>query len=205
MPRSVPFMPSLPSPHLTTLPPNNYHPGCELRAISIKDFHSSDFFSAFPKNLLKVRMIRGDKLAWQTSKAEGNEECHEQAQTLPSSQPLVCSETPASPPVSDRPTRCSLSEPQSSNCSTPARQRATWLHVAQRHKKNTVPFLADSSPAYLQLLLLLKKPVSPGDGHMQGVLYCGCQRLQLHSEPGLGVFTASSENKIDILVQIRTS
>lgn len=47
-----------------------------------------------------------------------------------------------------------------------------------------------SSPAYLQLLLFLKKPVSSGDAHTQGVLSGGFQPLWLHSEWGLGIVTA---------------
>lgn len=46
-------------------------------------------------------------------------------------------------------------------------------------------FLDYSSPAYLQLLLFLQKPVLSGDGHAQVVLSSG-----LRSGQGLGVLTA---------------
>lgn len=57
-------------------------------------------------------------------------------------------------------------------------------------KENAGLFPEDSSsPAYLQLLLFLKKPVSSGDGHTQSVLGSGFEPLWLHSEQDLGIVT----------------
>lgn len=51
-------------------------------------------------------------------------------------------------------------------------------------------FSEHPSPAHLQLPLLLKKPVSSGDGHTQGVLSSGLPQLRLHPGGGMGVITA---------------